>query len=197
MIFAGYSTFPFLTHELAHAVRFIYYTDLSGIEPELVRIDSIYEAQGREAYYTRFWPVFKGRIPGSNGILEEAIAYRAMFQTGPIGRARIVPPIADLLTSDLEFAKTLISTGARATIDVGFLSLIAQKLGISDSAERKVGDAVFAWADFLSYLEASNTPENLRSLYNTKSEDISPKFLEIFGISIQQAEVEWISARIP
>jgi len=194
-IFTGFSAFPFLTHELAHALRFIYYTNLNNIDAELSKIDSFYNELGREAYYKGFWEVFRERIPGANGILEEAIAYRAMLQTGAIARAQIIPPIGHLLTGKLKSNSTYISSGAKSNVDIGILSLIAQKFGISHAAERKIGDTVFAWSDFISYLETSFSPDKMRHFYNLKSQDISLEFKGIFGISIQQAEVQWIKYR--
>ncbi len=195
MVFGGYISFPFLAHELAHALRFIYYSDLDNLDKEAARLYEIYEKQGKEAYANAFWPDFKNRIPGNNGIFEEAIANYSMFSTGPLNRSGIIPPLNCLIGQKLKKSEKYIIQGTKGGIDFGLLNLIGWKLGISQGPDKRVVKTIFAWADFLKYLDDSSTPRQMRQLYSVTDQDLSLAFQRIFGRSIKQAAVEW-STRI-
>jgi hypothetical protein len=191
MIFAGYISFPFMTHELGHAMHFIYYSDLDSVNKEAARLYEIYEKQGKDEYYKAFWPNFRDRIPGHNGIFEEAIANYCMFSTGPLWRSGITPPLNCLIYTKLKNAKKYISPGAKSGVDFGFLNLIGWKLHMSQSPGKKIATAIFVWSNFLKYLNDSYTPEQMSQLYSITDEDLSKTFRQIFGRTVKQAAAEW------
>jgi len=191
MVFGGYISFPFLTHELAHALHFIYYSDLDTLDTDAAKLSKIYETEGKEAYNNFFWPTFRDRIPGNNGIFEEAIANYAMFSTGPFLRSGIVPPLRYLIDRKIKPKSKLISKGAQGAIDFGLLDFIGSKLKLSRTPEQKVVEEIFSWADFLKYLNASRSPQQMRLLYSVKEQDLSSQFNAIFGQPIGKSELEW------
>ncbi len=191
MVFSGYMSFPLITHELGHAMHFIYYSDLDSVNKEAARLYEVYEKQGKDAYYKAFWPNFRDRIPGNNGIFEEAIANYCMFSTGPLWRSGITPPLNCLIYTKLKNAKKYIAPGAKSGVDFGLLNLIGWKIHLSQSPGKKIATAIFVWADFLKYLNDSSTPQQMRQLYSIADEDLSEAFPQIFGRSVKQAAAEW------
>jgi hypothetical protein len=191
MVFGGYISFPFLTHELAHALHFVYYSDLDSLEQDAQVLNKIYQERGKAAYDSGFWPTFKDRIPGNNGIFEEAIANYAMFSTGPFLRSGIVPPLRYLIDRRIKPKSKLISKGAQGGVPFTLLDFIGSKLKLSRTPEQKIAEEIFSWADFLKFLNASHSPLQMRQLYSIKEQDLSNQFNAIFGQSIRKSELEW------
>ncbi len=192
-IFAGYASFPLIAHELAHAVRYLYHTDFDGLRGNIAQLDTTPGFDDAE-YGKRFAKLAREATPGSNRIVEEAIAVRAMLGTGPISRIDMIPSCASILYARPDKNFKFISLSAAGRADVGLANKVAYVFGMKQGAEKKAGDFIFAWADFLGYLDKRFPDDKMIALYNIKGADISDPFSDIFGATTETLESEWVAA---
>ncbi len=192
MNYLGYTSFPLINHELAHAVYFLYYTDYDSLQRNIGRLNRVLRDSGREVYRTQFWNIAKDIMPGKSGILEEAIAYRAMLTVGPLGEMGFAPPISSLLSCNLDYNFDLLSTSADGNINFGNWTILLAILRLSHAPQRKVVNTVYAWSDFLGFMGGRYPRHCMTSFYDIKSDSLSRPFESIFGVRIKDAEMEWV-----
>jgi hypothetical protein len=217
MVFGGYTSFPFVAHETAHALKFIYYGDRDSVLNSW-RIDyyprNTYKDLGIDhcLFENSFWRNLWGEAelqslndfycrhgafggdderPDYNVIFREATADYAVLNSGPLYRAGMFPSLKDLLDQKIKVNSDLISQGARGYVDYGELGAIASMLKLGPPVDRKIADVIYAWADFLKYLHDIYPPDRMRLLLSAKDRIISDEFENAFGISIDKGEQKW------
>jgi len=196
MIFAGYSTFPLFAHELAHGTHLLYYTDYGFISGQIDLLNDLLIKQGTDKYREQFLAILNEAVPGNNAILEEALAYRATLSIEPIGTLKIIPPIDNLIYAKIDKEMKIISKSAAGKFNFGLWSLLGSMLRLTHDPKEKLGDAIFLWSDFLSFLDGEFSRKQLKDFYTVKERDLNPAFELIFGIPISRAEQKWLELRI-
>jgi hypothetical protein len=203
-IFGGYLSFPFITQELAHAIRCIYqhvphtpvgekfrYNDI-GINGSYTAKPGVENPEGR---LEDFWTILEHRARYlsyfDNELFETAISYYSIFSTGIFYRCGMIPPTKDLLSLTIRPDSRFISDGIRGWVDFGLEEQIGSAIGLGAPLDKKIETTIFALADFLRYLHEIRSPKQMHSFLSYEKGSTYDSFESAYGDSLQDFELRW------